>query len=25
MSAKKLARKARLLRWAMNLYPPYLG
>jgi acyl-coenzyme A thioesterase PaaI-like protein len=25
MSAKKLARKARWLRWAMNLYPPYLG
>ena len=25
MSANKLARKARLLRWAMNLYPPYLG
>ncbi|MGX5221352.1 DUF4442 domain-containing protein [Pseudomonas segetis] len=22
---KKTARKARLLRWAMNLYPPYLG
>jgi hypothetical protein len=25
MSAKKLARKARWLRWLMNLYPPYLG
>jgi acyl-coenzyme A thioesterase PaaI-like protein len=24
MSAK-MARKARLLRWIMNLYPPYLG
>lgn len=21
----KLARKARLLRWLMNFYPPYLG
>ncbi|MDX1300062.1 MAG: DUF4442 domain-containing protein [Pseudomonas sp.] len=25
MSVKKIARKARLLRWALNLYPPYLG
>ncbi|WP_298184979.1 DUF4442 domain-containing protein [uncultured Pseudomonas sp.] len=25
MSVKKMARKARLLRWALNLYPPYLG
>ncbi len=25
MSNRRLARKARLLRWAMNLYPPYLG
>ena len=25
MSALKLARKARLLRWLMNFYPPYLG
>lgn len=25
MSAARLARKARLLRWAMNLYPPFLG
>lgn len=25
MSAARLARKARWLRWAMNLYPPYLG
>ena len=25
MQPKKIARKARLLRWAMNLYPPYLG
>jgi acyl-coenzyme A thioesterase PaaI-like protein len=25
MSSKKMARKARLLRWAMNFYPPYLG
>lgn len=23
--SKKTARKARLLRWAMSLYPPYLG
>ncbi|MFI8481949.1 DUF4442 domain-containing protein [Pseudomonas sp. NPDC078700] len=22
---KKLARKARFLRWALNFYPPYLG
>ncbi|MDM8348704.1 DUF4442 domain-containing protein [Pseudomonas sp. sp1636] len=25
MTARRLARKARMLRWAMNLYPPYLG
>lgn len=25
MNDRKLARKARLLRWAMNIYPPYLG
>ncbi|MCY1272332.1 hypothetical protein D3C76_761680 [compost metagenome] len=25
MSARKLARKARLLRFVLNLYPPYLG
>src|SRR5690606_25649636 len=25
MNAKKLARKARLLRWLLNCYPPYLG
>lgn len=25
MDNKKRARQARLLRWAMNLYPPYLG
>ncbi|TBU97112.1 DUF4442 domain-containing protein [Phytopseudomonas dryadis] len=25
MNARKLARKARLLRWIMNIYPPYLG
>lgn len=25
MSELKLARKARLLRWLMNFYPPYLG
>ncbi len=25
MAAKKMARKARTLRWLMNLYPPYLG
>ncbi|MDY0249796.1 MAG: DUF4442 domain-containing protein [Pseudomonas sp.] len=25
MHTKKLARKARFLRWAMNIYPPYLG
>ncbi|WP_022967284.1 DUF4442 domain-containing protein [Denitrificimonas caeni] len=25
MQNKKLARKARSLRWLMNLYPPYLG
>jgi acyl-coenzyme A thioesterase PaaI-like protein len=25
MNSKKLARKARLLRWLMNCYPPYLG
>nr|MBO2510555.1 tetrameric acyl-CoA thioesterase [Gammaproteobacteria bacterium] len=25
MDARRLARKARLLRWAINLYPPYLG
>ena len=25
MQAKKTARKARLLRWAMNIYPPYFG
>ncbi len=25
MQSKKTARKARLLRWAMNLYPPYFG
>lgn len=25
MRQAKLARKARLLRWAMNFYPPYLG
>ena len=25
MRKAKLARKARLLRWAMNFYPPYLG
>lgn len=25
MPNKKLARQARVLRWAMNLYPPYLG
>lgn len=25
MQKKKVARKARVLRWAMNLYPPYFG
>ena len=25
MNARQLARKARLLRWVMNFYPPYLG
>ena len=25
MRQAKLARKARLLRWALNFYPPYLG
>ncbi|MCG4452619.1 DUF4442 domain-containing protein [Pseudomonas sp. MMS21-TM103] len=25
MTARRLARKARMLRWAMNIYPPYLG
>lgn len=25
MNARRLARKARLLRWVMNVYPPYLG
>lgn len=25
MQTKKTARKARALRWLMNLYPPYLG
>lgn len=25
MKQAKLARKARLLRWALNFYPPYLG
>jgi len=25
MSASRLARKARFLRWAMNFYPPYIG
>ena len=25
MQKKKTARKARLLRWAMNFYPPYFG
>lgn len=25
MDAGRRARKARLLRWALNLYPPYLG
>ena len=25
MLNKKMARKARALRWLMNLYPPYLG
>lgn len=25
MTAKKRARKARLLRWLMNCYPPYFG
>lgn len=25
MSAARLARKARLLRWLLNIYPPYLG
>lgn len=25
MQKKQLARKARILRWVMNLYPPYLG
>ncbi|MFV0454176.1 MAG: DUF4442 domain-containing protein [Pseudomonas sp.] len=25
MSELKLARKARLLRWLMNFYPPYMG
>ena len=25
MNARQLARKARVLRWIMNLYPPYLG
>lgn len=25
MKADRLARKARLLRWGLNLYPPYLG
>ncbi|WP_339488845.1 DUF4442 domain-containing protein [Pseudomonas sp. EL_65y_Pfl2_R95] len=24
-TAKELARKARFLRWALNVYPPYLG
>lgn len=25
MNVARLARKARLLRWIMNVYPPYLG
>lgn len=25
MVDRRLARKARILRWALNLYPPYLG
>lgn len=25
MSERKLARKARFLRWALNFYPPYIG
>lgn len=25
MSAKKLARKVRFLRWLLNFYPPYFG
>jgi acyl-coenzyme A thioesterase PaaI-like protein len=25
MTERKLARKARFLRWALNIYPPYLG
>ena len=25
MSEKKLARRARLLRFGLNLYPPYIG
>ena len=25
MQNKKLARKVRFLRWALNFYPPYLG
>ncbi|MES2817451.1 MAG: DUF4442 domain-containing protein [Pseudomonadota bacterium] len=25
MQSRRLARKARWLRWAMNFYPPYLG
>ncbi|WIF67796.1 DUF4442 domain-containing protein [Metapseudomonas otitidis] len=25
MADRRLARKARILRWALNLYPPYLG
>lgn len=25
MKSDRLARKARLLRWGLNLYPPYLG
>ncbi|MCY1290154.1 hypothetical protein D9M68_369940 [compost metagenome] len=25
MHSRRLARKARLMRWALNFYPPYLG
>ncbi|MBM7063224.1 DUF4442 domain-containing protein [Pseudomonas sp. UL073] len=25
MNSRRLARKARMLRWALNIYPPYLG
>ncbi|UVE17623.1 DUF4442 domain-containing protein [Pseudomonas sp. LS44] len=25
MDSRRIARKARLLRWALNFYPPYIG